>query len=159
VGEPKSLTFNSPPFEPAVHFSGPGGDAAAATVNGDVSGKDRGTVAYTATETAGFYQARLTQPSHKIEIRNFVVNVDPGEGDLRALGGPDLASRLAPLKYEFEYASKYDTKLDETQGRNLGDFLLLILLIVLIVEQWFAWSCGYHVASHMTKPLEKGGPA
>ena len=59
---------------------------------------------YTKTETAGFYKALLTQPSHKTEIRNFAVNVDPGEGDLRALTGPDLASRLAPLKYEFEYA-------------------------------------------------------
>ena len=107
---------------------------------------------YTKTETAGFYKALLTQPSHKTEIRNFAVNVDPGEGDLRALAGPDLASRLAPLKYEFEYASKYDTKLDETQGRNLGDSLLLMLLIVLIVEQWFAWSCSYHVSSRMTNP-------
>ena len=57
---------------------------------------------------------------------------------------------MAPLKYEFEYASKYETKLDETQGRNLGDLFLLVLLIVLIVEQWFAWSCGYHVSTRMT---------
>ena len=38
---------------------------------------------YTKTETAGFYKALLTQPSHKTEIRNFAVNVDPAEGDLR----------------------------------------------------------------------------
>ena len=118
---------------------------------------------YTKTETAGFYKALLTQPSHKTETRNFAVNVDPGEGDLHGLTGPDLASRLAPLKYEFEYAAKYDRKLDESQGRNLGDLLLLLLLIVLIVEQWFAWSCSYHISSRMTNPWSlrgrKGGPA
>jgi hypothetical protein len=156
VGEPKTVTFGDPPFEPVVHFSGPGGDASAATINGDTSGKDRRTVTYTKTETAGFYKALLTQPSHKTEIRTFAVNVDPAEGDLRALAGPDLASRLAPLKYEFDYASKYDTKLDETQGRNLGDSLLLVFLIVLIVEQLFAWSCSYHVSSHMTNPWSPG---
>ena len=124
---------------------------------------DRRTVTYTKTDTAGFYKALLTQPSGKKEVRNFAVNVDAGEGDLRALTGPDLASRLAPLKYEFEYAVKYDRKLDETQGRNLGDWLLLLLVIVLVVEQWFAWLCGYHVSSRMTNPWSpwhaQGGPA
>ena len=35
VGEPKTLSFSDPPFEPAVHFSGPGGDASAATINAE----------------------------------------------------------------------------------------------------------------------------
>ncbi len=158
VGEPKTISFSAPPFQPAVHFSGPSGDASAATIDAapSESGKDRRTVTYTKTETAGFYKALLTQPSGKREERNFAVNVDPGEGDLRALTGRDLASRLAPLKYEFEYAVKYNRNVDETQGRNLGDSLLLLLLIVLIVEQWFAWSCSYHISSHMTNPWNPG---
>ena len=145
VGEPKTLSFRVPPFESTVHFSGPAGDDSAATIEAAASAAEQRTATYTKTETAGFYQARLTQRSHKTEIRNFAVNVDPGEGDLQALAGTDLASRLAPLKYEFSYASKYDTKFDETQGRNLGDTLLLVLVIVLAVEQLFAWSCSYHV--------------
>ena len=60
---------------------------------------------YGKTETAGFYQARLARPSNKTEVRNFAVNVDAAEGDLLALAGPDLAPRLAPLKYDFAYAS------------------------------------------------------
>ena len=160
VGEPKTIAFSAPPFETAVHFSGPGGDASAAAINADASDethKERRTVTYAKTETAGFYKALLTQASHKTETRNFAVNVDPGEGDLRALTAPDLASRLAPLKYEFEYASKYNMKFDDTQGRNLGDSLLLLLVIVLAVEQCFAWSCSYHVATR--RMATKGGPA
>ena len=88
VGEPKTISFSAPPFEPAVRFSGPGGDASAATINGEPSGKDRRTVTYTKTETAGFYKALLTQPSGKKEVRTFAVNVDPGEGDLRRSPAP-----------------------------------------------------------------------
>jgi hypothetical protein len=164
VGEPKTLAFKSPPFEPVVHFTGPGGDTSAATVNAESSGKDERRAVYTKTDISGFYKALLTEPSHKAEARNFAVNVDPVEGDLRALGGPDLAARLAPLKYEFEYAASYNTKLDETQGRNLGDALLLLLVLVLLLEQLFAWSCSYHISSRMTDPwkpgaVAKGGPA
>ena len=43
VGEPKTLTFSAPPFEPAVHFSGPGGDASAATITRGRQGPHRGT--------------------------------------------------------------------------------------------------------------------
>jgi hypothetical protein len=156
VGEPKTLTFGTPPFEPAVRFSGPGGEATAVTINSEATGTDHRTATYTKTETSGFYKALLTQPSHKVEVRNFAVNVDPGEGDLRALAGPDLAARLTPLSYKFALASKYDWKVDETQGRNLGDLFLLILLIVLLVEQWFAWLCSYHVSARPAEPWSPG---
>jgi hypothetical protein len=152
VGEPKVVTFSSPPFDNAVHFSGPAGDDSAATVSAEVARDDRRTATYLKTHIAGFYKAQLAQPSHKTEIRNFAVNVDAAEGDLRALTSSDLASRLAPLKYEFEYASLYKSKFDETQGRNLGDLLLLVLLAVLFLEQLFAWSCSYHVSSRMIDP-------
>ena len=161
VGEPKAISFSAPSFEATVHFSGPGGDASAATIDAEVSAADktRRTATYVKTETAGFYKALLTQTSHKTETRTFAVNVDPVEGDLRALAGPDLLSRLTPLKPTFEYASKYDTKLDETQGRNLGDFFLLVLLVVLFLEQLFAWSCSYHISSRMTNPWAPAGRA
>ena len=121
------------------------------------SGKDRRTVTYTKTETAGFYKALLTQPSRQ-DGRSAISPSTSIRGKAICGRSPvaDLASRLAPLKYEFEYAAKYNRKFDETQGRNLGDSLLLLLLIVLIVEQWFAWSCSYHISSHMTNPWNPG---
>jgi hypothetical protein len=186
VGEPKTVAFPASGFEPEVRFSGPGGDdsadkitaapaanstgsprpappggyppgAPATVAKGEPSAKDvLQTVTYVKTETAGFYKAELTQSSQKPEIRNFSVNVDPGEGDLRALTGPDLASRLAPVNYKFQKAADYQSEVDQTRGRNLGDLLLLILLIVLVLEQLFAWSCGYHVSSRMTNPWGAG---
>ena len=84
------------------------------------SGKDQQTVTYTKTETAGFYKALLEQPSHKTETRNFAVNVDAAEGDLRGLTGSDLASRLSPVNYKFDTASNFQTQVDETAGPQPG---------------------------------------
>ncbi len=104
--------------------------------------------AFGKTSMAGFYTAKLTTRTNKTENRVFAVNVDPAEGDLKALSGADLNARLAPeLKYKFDYASSFETRPDEAQGRNLGDFLLYVLLAVLFVEQLLAWSCGYHVSA------------
>ena len=94
---------------------------------------------YTKTETAGFYKALLTQPSHKTEIRNFAVNVDPAEGDLRALTAPDLAYRFAPLKTTSSTPRRTTRSSTKPRGEP-GRFVAVILLIVLIVEQCFAWS-------------------
>ena len=119
--------FSAPPFEPAVAFFRSRGRCLGGH---DQRARSRPRpripqrpATYTKTETAGFYKALLTQPSHKTEIRNFAVNVDPAEGDLRALAGPDLASRLAPLKYEFEYAAKYDIETRRNPGPQSGRFV------------------------------------
>ena len=146
-------------------------------------GHEPANAVYAKTALAGFYKAELRQaslktgpaiddkgqkgpekalpakPAGNTEVHNFAVNVDAGEGDLRGLTGADLASRLAPVKYVFESAATYQSSVDETEGRNLGDLLLLLLLIVLFLEQLFAWSCGYHVATKMTNPWAPGGPS
>jgi hypothetical protein len=159
VGDPKQVRFGNPPFDPAVRFFGPSGDPTAETINGEPAGDNRRSATFTKTETAGFYRAVLSQPSHKTETRNFAVNVDADEGDLRALDEAQLAARLAPLKYDFQLAAKFDSRIDETEGRNLGDLFLLILLIVLALEQWFAWMCSYHVSAIPSGPLSPGRPA
>ena len=84
------------------------------------------------------------------------MNVDPAEGDLKALTGPDIIARLGPeLKPKFENASSFETQLDEARGRNLGDLLLIVLVIVLALEQLLAWSCGYHVSAPAAAPAQK----
>jgi hypothetical protein len=148
VGDPKSITFASAGYQPTVRFDGPGGDTSTATIEAVPEGKDTMKSTYTRTSLSGFYTAKLTTKTNKVENRIFAVNVDPAEGDLKALTGPDLNARLGPeLKYKFDYASSFETKLDEAQGRNLGDLLLIVLVIVLALEQLLAWSCGYHISA------------
>jgi hypothetical protein len=155
VGQPKTISFPVAAYQPKVHFAGPGGDATAATIEAAPEGNDKDKLAATFAKTSvgGFYTAKLTTRTNKPESRVFAVNVDPVEGDLKALNGADLTARLAPeVKYKFDYASSFETKLDEAQGRNLGEWLLYVLIIVLVLEQLLAWSCGYHVSAPATAP-------
>jgi hypothetical protein len=158
VGDPKTITFAAAQYQPEVRFDGPGGDASAATIEAKPvetekdKGKEKKDVAMTATfartALSGFYTAKLTTRTNKVENRVFAVNVDPAEGDLKALAEPDIIARLAPeLKPKFDHASTFETQLDESQTRNLGDLLLLVLVIILVLEQLLAWSCGYHASA------------
>jgi hypothetical protein len=153
VGDPKSITFASAAYQPTVHFDGPGGDTSTATFDAAPDGKDTLKATYTRTALSGFYSAKLTTKANKVENRVFAVNVDPAEGDLKALTEPDIIARLGPeLKPKFEYASRFETQLDEAQGRNLGDLLLIVLVVILALEQLLAWSCGYHVSAPAAAP-------
>ena len=159
VGEPKTVTFASPKYAPTVNFTVPGSNklGQAKGVPGDTD-KDLLKATFPETAVSGFYTYHLTASRRADDAhRDFAVNVDPAEGDLKALAGPDVIARLAPeLKCPFEYASRFETKLDETRGRNLGDFLLLVLVIVLVLEQLLAWSCGYHLAGSRRGTREAG---
>ena len=155
VGQPKTIAFPAAAYQPVVRFEGPGGDATAATIEAAPDDKDKDKLAATFARTSvgGFYAAKLTTRTNKPESRVFAVNVDPAEGDLKALTGADVLARLGPdLKPKFDYASSFETKLDEAQGRNLGDLLLLVLVVVLALEQLLAWSCGYHVSAPAAAP-------
>lgn len=150
VGQPKTISFLSAAYRPTVRVEGPGGDATAATIEAvpDGNDKDKLSATFAKTSVGGFYRATLTTRTNKPESRVFAVNVDPAEGDLKALTGADVLARLGPdLKPKFDYASSFETKLDEAQGRNLGEWLLYVLVIVLVLEQLLAWSCGYHVSA------------
>jgi hypothetical protein len=109
------------------------------------------------TLTAGFYEAQLLTTDQKAESRHFAVNVDPAEGDLKALDGTDLAARMAPVPINFQSSASFTNNLSDAGGHNLGDFLLYFLILILVCEQLFAWSAGYHPVSRSTKHSVRPG--
>ncbi len=168
VGEPIAVKLDPAKYQPTIHFAGPGGGPSA-TIDAAVDAPAKGAsnqlaASFARTEKSGFYEALLTQTTGKGETRHYAVNVDPAEGDLKALAGAELAARLAPaVKYQFDYADSFETKIDETAGRNLGDLLIYLLIAALIGEQLLAWSLGYHpigsnkASSRRAAPLMQGG--
>ena len=148
VEEPLEVRLDSSRYQPKVRFVAPGGEApASATVDAVPTGDGQAAARFTQTETSGFYEAQLVTTSGKPEVRYFAVNVDPAEGDLKALFGPDLAARLLPeVKYQFEPAARFQSGSGEAGGRNLSEFLLYVLVVLLICEQLLAWSASYHPA-------------
>ena len=152
VGERLQLKLDAARYQPQVRFVTPSADAASsATVDAVSAGDGQLAAEFSQTETSGLYEARLTTIAGKPEVRHFAVNVDAAEGDLKALFGADLAARLLPeVKYQFEPAARFESNMGEPGGRNLSEFLLYLLIVLLIGEQLLAWAISYHPVSRMT---------
>jgi hypothetical protein len=146
VGTPLELQLDAAQYQPQVRFVSPTEDASpTATVDAVPAAAGRVTATLPQTTSAGFYEARLTKTDGKLDVRYFAVNVDAMEGDLSALGGPDLAQRLLPeVKYQFEPAGSFESKPSEIGGYNLSELLLYLLVLLLVGEQILAWSTSYH---------------
>jgi hypothetical protein len=155
VGSPLELTVPAAEYQTQVRFVTPTEDASpTATVDAVPDAGGQLTARLPETLLSGFYEARLTKTNGNPDIRRYAVNVDPQEGDLRTMSGPELAERLLPeVRYQFEQAAGYEAKLGETAGSRLRDFLLYALVLLLIGEQVLAWSTSYHpspTAAHAT---------
>jgi len=92
------------------------------------------------------------------EERRIAVNVEPDEGDMETLGGPQLASRLTGVPYQFEQAATFRYVLGEDPGYNLAEALLYFLVVLLLLEQIVAWWASYHPPVPRAV-LAKGGAA
>ena len=156
VGAPLTIEMNADDYSPTTRFIAPAetvvgekADAAAqaqaaVTLSAvpDNDGKLR--AALNETERAGVYEAQLTKADGGIEKRSFAFNVDADEGDLQRVSAAELADRLSGVDYELLRAVDFQLEEHEQPGRNLGDFLLCLLVLLLIGEQILAYSASYH---------------
>ncbi|MCX7426625.1 MAG: BatA domain-containing protein [Planctomycetia bacterium] len=145
VGEPLGLQLPPGKYEPKVRFTTPEDDGLGSPSVDAVPSPDGSLVASLAqTDTSGVYRAQLTATDGTSEVRQYAVNVDPLEGDLAAISGEQLASRLEGVPYDYRQAAAFGDEGPQQAGYNLGTALLYVLVGMLLVEQILAWSCTYH---------------
>ncbi len=96
------------------------------------------------SEVSGVWQFDLQPREGDLERRLLAVNVATGEGDLHYFDREGLAQRLKGIDYEFSLSSQMTAGNDQLAGFRLGDTMLYLLLAVLLVEQWLAYSASYH---------------
>jgi hypothetical protein len=156
VGTPLKLTLSAADYQPQVRFVTPKDETAGATVDAERSGDGQLTATLAQTAESGFYEVQLTKTKGESENRMYAVNVDPLEGDLKALGKIDMAERLPDVKYEFEQAASFQSDNGDMAGYNLSQALLIALVVLLVLEQILAWSCSYHPVSRGTAIGRKG---
>ncbi len=160
VGAPLELKLNPAlyPPEPKVRFAYPEQSARPpVTVNATRSADGMWTASLPETDVSGFYEAQLTRADGSAETRRYAINVDPAEGDLAALDGERLASRLKGVKYRFQQAADFQAAATELGGYDLSEALLYALILLLVGEQILAWSASYHPTKR--HPLPEGGAA
>jgi len=109
------------------------------------------------TPLSGIYEAELSRLDGATEHRAFALNVDPDEGDLDALDGPQLAARLKGVDYTYEQAASFQYDVGEAERGNLWRYVLYALVVLLILEQLLAWSASYHPRAAAVPAAAKGG--
>ncbi len=145
VGSALDVKLKAAEYAPAIQFSSPREDKQpAVTVDAVPTPDGMLEASLGGTQTSGIYTLRLTRKDGAAENRLVAFNVDPAEGDLKALTGDELASRLAGVEYTFERAQTFHSAAREVQGYNLAEALLYALVALLIGEQLLAWSASYH---------------
>ena len=150
VGAPLDVSLDPAAFKPEVRFLPPE-NAPAASVQAMPSADGALVASLADTDVSGFYDAKLARTNGAVEGRCYAVNVDPAEGDLAALDGGRLASRLEGARHQFEQAAAFQSDIGDPAGSNAGETILYILILLLIGEQVMAWSASYHPVGRRAK--------
>jgi len=157
LGTKLELTLDAAEHRPQVRFETPDDDGTPTASSDAVPAADGSmTVSFCETDTSGIYKALLTKTNGATDVRRFALNVDAAEGDLKALGGPELAARLPGLKYDYRQARAFRYDFTETAGTNISQWLLYLLVVLLVAEQVVAWWNSYHPSTSRKAPAAGG---
>lgn len=158
VGSKLELELDADKYQREVRFVTPDEDAApTGTVNAVPAADGSLAVSLAETDISGMYQARLARSDGNAEVRHYAFNVEAEEGDLEALAGPQLATRLEGVKYLYKQASAFQYSVSQLAGYNVSEWLLYLLVLLLIGEQILAWSASYHPSARPKAMPAKGG--
>ncbi len=158
VGSPLELKLDPARYDNQVRFATPHEDASPTATTEAVPGAGGLLVASLGeTDAAGLYQARLARKDGKEETRRYAFNVEPEEGDLKTVWGPDLATRLKDVDCKFQQAALFQYAAEERAGHNLSLTLLYALVGLLIGEQLLAYSASYHPPARLHPQAAGGG--
>lgn len=98
------------------------------------------------TDRSGIYEAWAMTLAGETDVRRYALNVDPAEGDLALLSGKPLLDKLAPVKADYRAAEEYAAETSRLAGDNRGLLLMVILVVLLLAEQWLGYWASYHPA-------------
>ncbi|MBN2473020.1 MAG: BatA domain-containing protein [Pirellulales bacterium] len=145
VGARLQLELEAKEYQPQVRFATPGEDVTpTATVDAVRSPEGVLVASLSETDVSGMYEARLTRTNGTTETRRFALNVEPEEGNLAALSGPQLATRLDGVDYRYEQADAFQYSVTQLGGYDVSRWLLYLLVVLLIGEQLLAYAASYH---------------
>ena len=94
------------------------------------------------------------------EVRGFAYNVEGAEGDLTMVTSSELAAGLDGVDYRYDRAATFgDAAVDRAgyQGGEVVFYVLLCAIVLLLIgEQLFAYSTGYHPPSSFQRVGAEG---
>lgn len=152
VGDDLVVSVEEGKYEPTMRFvlpteRGPEGRMSRAefpidaiAVNGQLTAKLEDVA------TSGVYEVQLQPVQGEPERRVFAVNVPTGEGDLAIVPRTELTRQLAGVDFLLHDAADMALDVQQLAGFQMSDALLVLLILILLVEQLFAYLASYHAA-------------
>ncbi|MBK8916024.1 MAG: BatA domain-containing protein [Phycisphaerales bacterium] len=99
----------------------------------------------------GTYQFALTGREGGETIRPLAVNLDPAESDLRSVAASELSAALSGIPHELMAIDEsFDGGADDSR-REMWRTILLVVIALLMGEQWMAWWFGRAEAAGAAK--------
>jgi hypothetical protein len=102
------------------------------------------------TDRAGIYELWRFSKKGEANIRRFAMNVDPTEGDLARVEEAELRSGLNPVEFDYFTAQEmkgYAEEESRSSSSRWAETILAILIALLLLEQFLAYSASYHAAT------------
>ena len=164
VGEPLLISLEAAAYSPQVEIVPPDGSRVPLTVgirrqepvapagaNGTSSGsRDESPKvvyeeAYKSTDQPGVYALRAKRQDGSEETRRFAYNVSDAESHLQLAPTDGIRKRLgADAKVQIQEAGDFNWVHGEESTREIHDYVLMALLIILLAEQAMALRLSYH---------------
>ena len=167
VGTDLQITFSADGFRRPVRYTGPSSDPRTrqeyerdaapgpdddrqyrSTFVGNPENETVGT-----TRLPGWYEAWLTIKSGGRDVRRWALNVDTAESDLTLSSSNRLAAIYGDAEVRVLNWNELSPQLRQSNTSNIAKLILVILLLILIVEQWLAYSASYHPSRRAERRL------
>ena len=101
------------------------------------------------TDQPGIYEAWLRPVSTTNsgpEVRRYVLNVDPNEGETKLMSPQDLIKKVPQSGATFAFWNEFNPNPKQKSASTLTKLLLFVLLALLLLEMVLAYSASYHPA-------------
>ena len=100
---------------------------------------------YTALNSAGVFEWWGTTIQGLPKIQNIARNVASAEGELEKATVPDINKALSGITFSFKTFDSVGASTALAGFANRNMLLLVMLVMLLLFEQWLAWNASYHL--------------
>ncbi|MCU0714847.1 MAG: BatA domain-containing protein [Pirellula sp.] len=129
----------------SINAAPSGESSLAAVVDSNQSGETEESIR--AILNAGVYEWWGTSTQGDRVIRNIARNVSPLEGAFEKVSNPDLNRELSGIPFTYKSVESVGATTSLAGFANRNMLLMIMLLSLLLFEQWLAWSASYHLPS------------
>jgi hypothetical protein len=161
VGAPMQWSFSSTEMLPELQIVCPALPGSALRPTVTLNAKPVGDTEYSSVVTtqqtrgideatrsfgnAGVFEWWGTSTQGQTTVKNIARNVSPLEGDLEKTTSIDINRILSGIPFTYKTVDSVGANSSLASFANRNMLLMVLLLGLLIFEQWLAWSASYHL--------------